>query len=274
MRHLVLIVLDSVGIGALPDAPDYGDDGANTLGNLARVVGGLRLPHLQQLGLGNLTEIVGVPPKLDTLGAYGRLAEVSAGKDTTIGHWELAGLISLRPLPTYPQGFPAKLIAEYERRIGRQVLGNKPASGTAIIEELGRRAPAHTAAPSSIPPPYSVFQIAAHEEVIPIEELYRLCQIARELLQGEHNVGRVIARPFIGAPGHFARTDRRRDFSAPPSPARRSWIIWSAPGALSGLWARSRISLLGVASAPPSTPTTTRTAWIKRCFICARPNVG
>jgi phosphopentomutase len=215
MRRVVLIVLDSVGVGALPDAAAYGDEGSNTLGHLARAAGGLRLPNLQWLGLGNLTEIAGVPPRADTLGAYGRMAEASAGKDTTIGHWELAGLISLRPLPTYPQGFPADLIAEYERRIGRKVLGNKPASGTVIIEELGAEH-LRTGAPIVYTSADSVFQIAAHEEVIPIAELYRLCQIARELLQGEHNVGRVIARPFIGAPGNFTRTERRRDFSAPP----------------------------------------------------------
>lgn len=215
IRHVVLIVLDSVGIGALPDADRYGDAGSNTLAHTAQAAGGLALPQLQRLGLGNLADVAGVPPCSRAAGAYGRMAEASAGKDTTIGHWELAGLISPRPLPTYPEGFPADLIAAFEQRIGRYVLGNKPASGTAIIAELGAEH-MRTGAPIVYTSADSVFQIAAHEDVIPVPELYHISQIARDMLVGEHNVGRVIARPFIGSPGNFVRTERRRDFSTPP----------------------------------------------------------
>ena len=215
IERVILVILDSVGVGALPDAARYGDEGSDTLGNLARSVGGLQLPNLQTMGLGNIHSILGVPPASSPLAAYGRMAEQSAGKDTTIGHWEIAGLISPQALPTYPHGFPRELIAEYERRIGRKTLGNYPASGTVILEELGAEH-MRTGFPIVYTSADSVFQAAAHEEIIPVEELYRLCGIARELLQGEHNVGRVIARPFLGTPGAFQRTDRRRDFSAPP----------------------------------------------------------
>ena len=217
-RKAILIVLDSVGVGTAPDAAAYGDEGSNTLANTARAVGGLRLPNLGRLGLGNLADVLGVPPEPHPAGAYGRMQEASAGKDTTTGHWEIAGIISTRPLPTYPNGFPPEVIQEFERRIGRKTLGNYPASGTVIIEELG---PEHlrTGYPIVYTSADSVFQIAAHEEVIPVEELYRMCRIARELLTGEHAVGRVIARPFVGEPGRFVRTDRRRDFSLePPRP--------------------------------------------------------
>jgi len=225
IERVILIVLDSVGIGALPDAHLYGDEGSDTLGNMARELGGLHLPHFQKLGLGNIHPILGVPAAVSPLAAYGRMAEASAGKDTTIGHWEIAGVISRYPMPTYPHGFPEELIAEYERRIGRKVLGNYPASGTVIIEELG---PEHmrTGYPIVYTSADSVFQVAAHEEIIPVEELYRICRIAREMLTGEHNVGRVIARPFIGQPGAFQRTDRRRDFSAaPPEPTLLDHIV-------------------------------------------------
>jgi phosphopentomutase len=213
--RVTLIVLDSVGIGELPDAERYGDVGSDTLANTARAVGGLRLPNLQRLGLGNIHPILGIPPEATPQGAYGRMAELSAGKDTTIGHWEIAGVVSPKPLPTYPHGFPPDVIADYERRIGHKTLGNYPASGTVIIDELG---PEHmrTGYPIVYTSADSVFQVAAHEEVIPIEELYRICRIAREMFTNEHNVGRVIARPFVGRPGAFQRTDRRRDFSAPP----------------------------------------------------------
>jgi len=214
-RCVILVVLDSVGCGDAPDAASYGDEGSNTLANTARAVGGLRLPHLGRLGLGHLTSIEGVPPEPMPQGCFGRLTEISAGKDTTTGHWELAGLPLLKPFPTYPHGFPAELIAEFERRIGRRVLGNYPASGTAIIEELGAQH-MHTGSPIVYTSADSVFQIAAHEEIIPVEELYRICQIARDLLSGEHAVARVIARPFLGQPGSFRRTERRRDFSLPP----------------------------------------------------------
>jgi phosphopentomutase len=213
--RVALIVLDGVGIGALPDAADYGDEGSNSVGNTSKAVGGLSLPHMGRLGLGNLSEIEGVPPRQDTLGAYGRLAEASAGKDTTFGHWELTGVISSRPLPTYPQGFPQDLIEEYERLIGRKTLGNKPISGTVVIEELGEEH-VRTGWPIVYTSADSVFQVAAHEEVIPLDELYRICRIAREMLTGEHGVGRVIARPFVGEPGSFTRTGNRRDFSLPP----------------------------------------------------------
>jgi len=215
VKRVVLIILDSVGAGALPDAARYGDDGSDTLGNIARTLGGLHLPHFQELGLGNAHPILGLPPARKPLAAYGRMAEQSAGKDTTIGHWEITGVISPQALPTYPNGFPPSIIAEYERRIGRKTLGNYPASGTVILEELGAEH-MRTGFPIVYTSADSVFQVAAHEEIIPIDELYRICGIARELLAGEHNVGRVIARPFVGTPGAFSRTPRRRDFSAPP----------------------------------------------------------
>ncbi|MGE5508026.1 MAG: phosphopentomutase [Chitinophagales bacterium] len=216
--RVVLIVLDSVGAGALPDAAAYGDEGSNTLGNLARAVGGLSLPNLGRLGLGNILPLEGVPPAAAPAGAYGRMAERAPGKDTTTGHWELAGVVLSRPFPTYPQGFPPEVIEAFRRATGYDVLGNKAASGTEIIKELG---PEHlrSGKPIVYTSADSVFQIAAHEEVIPVEELYRLCRAAREILTGEHGVGRVIARPFTGEPGHFQRTAARRDFSlAPPEP--------------------------------------------------------
>jgi phosphopentomutase len=215
VRRVILIVLDSVGCGGAPDAASYGDEGSNTLANTARAVGGLKLPNLGQLGLGNITPIEGVPPVDVPAGAYGRLTEISAGKDTTTGHWELTGVPISRPFPTYPNGFPADLIAEFERRIGRGTLGNYPASGTVIIQELGEEH-VRTAKPIVYTSADSVFQIAAHEEVIPVDELYRMCQVARELLTGDHAVGRVIARPFAGQPGSFTRTENRRDFSLTP----------------------------------------------------------
>jgi len=215
IQRVILIVLDSVGIGALPDADLFGDEGSDTLRNTARAVGGLHLANLERLGLGNIHPVAGVPAVDEPLAAYGRMAEQSVAKDTTIGHWEIAGLISTVAFPTYPQGFPADLIAEYERRIGRKTLGNYPASGTVIIEELGVEH-MRTGWPIVYTSGDSVFQVAAHEDVIPVEELYAICQTAREMLTGEHNVGRVIARPFVGTAGAFHRTDRRRDFSAPP----------------------------------------------------------
>ena len=215
IRRVILIVLDSVGCGDAPDAAQYGDEGSNTLANMARAVGGLRVPNLARLGLGNITPILGAPPADVPLGAYGRLTEVSAGKDTTPGHWELAGVPVFRPFPTYPHGFPADLMAEFERRIGRGTLGNYPASGTVIIQELGEEH-VRTGKPIVYTSADSVFQIAAHEEIIPLEELYRMCRVARELLAGDHAVGRVIARPFVGRAGAFTRTENRRDFSLTP----------------------------------------------------------
>jgi phosphopentomutase len=215
VERIILIVLDSVGCGDAPDATAYGDQGANTLGNISRAVGGLHLPHLGELGLGNLTDIEGVPPTGAARGVYGRLTEVSPGKDTTTGHWELAGVLLERPFPVYPHGFPCDLMAEYEARIGLGTLGNCPASGTEIIKELGEEH-MRTGQPIIYTSADSVFQIAAHEEVIPVDDLYQLCEVARDLLTGEHAVGRVIARPFVGRPGSFVRTERRKDFSLEP----------------------------------------------------------
>ncbi len=215
INRVVLLILDSVGAGELPDAAQFGDEGSNTLGNTARVVGGLKLPNMGAMGLGNIIEIEGVPPATVATGAYGKMAEMSQGKDTTIGHWEIVGIHSPKPLPTYPNGFPANLMAEFERRIGRKTLGNYPASGTVIIADLGEEH-IRTGYPIVYTSADSVFQVAAHEEVISVEELYRICRIAREMLVGEHNVGRVIARPFVGEPGNFTRTYNRKDFSAPP----------------------------------------------------------
>jgi phosphopentomutase len=215
IERVILIILDSVGAGELPDAADYGDVGSNTLGNTARSVGGLSLPNMGRLGLGHITDIAGVPPAPSPLGAHGRMAEASKGKDTTVGHWEIAGVISEYPMPTYPQGFPDSVMRPFEERIGRPTLGNIVASGTVIIEELG---PEHlrTGQPIIYTSADSVFQIAAHEEIVPVDELYGMCRIAREILVGSHAVGRVIARPFVGTPGAFERTARRKDFSAPP----------------------------------------------------------
>jgi phosphopentomutase len=228
VKRITVIVLDSVGCGDAPDAAAYGDAGADTIGNMSRVVGGLHLPNLCQLGLGHTTDILGVPPVEFASGAYGRLTEIGAGKDTTAGHWELSGLVVKQPFPVYPSGFPADLIAEYERLIGRSTLGNYPASGTEIIKELGEEH-VRTGKPIIYTSADSVFQIAAHEEIIPIEELYSMCRRARKMLSGEHAVGRVIARPFIGNPGNFKRTERRKDFSLEP-PADTILDILKAAG--------------------------------------------
>ncbi|WP_025775042.1 phosphopentomutase [Neomoorella thermoacetica] len=224
LDRVILIVLDSVGVGALPDAAQYGDEGSNTLAHIAATVD-LRLPNLTRLGVGNITPLRGIPPVGTPAAAWGKMASQTAGKDTTSGHWELAGLILERPFPLYPHGFPPEIIEPFEKAIGRRVLGNKPASGTVIIEELGAEH-MRTGNPIVYTSADSVFQIAAHEEVIPVEELYRYCKIARRLLTGEHAVGRVIARPFVGEPGHFIRTDRRQDFSLePPRPTLLDAVI-------------------------------------------------
>lgn len=218
INRIVVIVLDSVGIGELPDAAAFGDVGSHTLGNIARVVGGVKLPRLEAMGLGNIVQVAGVLPQPAPTAAYGRMAEVSAGKDTTTGHWELMGLQLMRAFPVYPNGFPPDVIARFEAAIGRKTIGNYAASGTAILDELGDE---HVRAgkPIVYTSSDSVFQIAAHEEVVPLDDLYSMCQIAREILRGEHEVGRVIARPFIGAPGAWSRTHNRRDFSVvPPQP--------------------------------------------------------
>jgi phosphopentomutase len=212
--RVILIVLDSCGCGAAPDAKSYGDDGADTLGNLSVKLGGLTLPHLQGLGLGHLTTILGVPPVAAPRAAFGKMREASAGKDTTTGHWEMAGLQVDTPFPTFPDGFAAEFMRRFEHEIGRGTLGNKTASGTAILDELGAEH-LETGKPIVYTSADSVFQIAAHEQVIPVDELYRISAIARRLCD-ELPVARVIARPFVGEPGHFVRTYNRRDFSMPP----------------------------------------------------------
>jgi len=216
-QRAILVVLDSVGIGAMPDAALYGDEGRDTLGHIAEQES-LSLPNLVRLGLANIRPLVGLTPPAKPEGAYGKAALLSPGKDTTTGHWEMAGVILERAFPTYPHGFPSEVIERFEQAIGRRTLGNIPASGTEIIQQLGEEH-VRTGRPIVYTSADSVFQVAAHEEVIPIEELYRICKIARELLQGEHRVGRVIARPFLGKPGEFFRSQRRHDYAVePPRP--------------------------------------------------------
>jgi len=216
-NRIIWIVLDSVGIGELPDAADYGDVGRNTLGHIAECRP-LNLPTLLSLGLANIAPLKNLSPATAPLAAYGKGATHSPGKDTTTGHWEMAGIWLPQAFPIYPHGFPPEIIAAFEKQIGRQTLGNKPASGTEIIKELGEEH-VRTGKPIVYTSGDSVFQIAAHEDVIPIAELYRMCEIARKLLDGPHRVGRVIARPFAGPPGHFSRTPRRHDYAVdPPKP--------------------------------------------------------
>jgi phosphopentomutase len=211
------IVLDSVGIGELPDAADYEDVGRNTLGHIAESRP-LEIPTLVQLGLANITPLKYQTPPATALGAYGKGATRSPGKDTTTGHWEMAGVWLDQAFPVYKKGFPRDLIEEFEKQIGRKTIGNKPASGTEIIKELGDEH-VRTGKPIVYTSGDSVFQIAAHEDVIPIAELYRMCELARKLLAGPHRVGRVIARPFTGTPGNFVRTARRHDYAVdPPKP--------------------------------------------------------
>lgn len=215
IRRVVITVLDGVGVGALPDARRYRDEGSDTLGNLARAVGGLHLPNLARLGLGRVHDVLGVRP-LSPAGAAGKMGELSPGKDTLTGHWELAGLVTEQPVPTYPHGFPPEMLRLFEAAIGGPVLGNKVASGTEIIEELGAEH-MRTGWPIVYTSADSVFQIAAHEEVIPPERLYRMCETARRLYaEPPYLVGRVIARPFVGRPGTFQRTAGRHDYSLPP----------------------------------------------------------
>jgi len=212
--RVILIVLDGLGVGALPDAARYGDEDSNTLGNVDRLVP-LRVPALRSLGLARLAGLHDAESDAEPLGAYGRMAEASPGKDSVTGHWELMGLVLERPFPVFPHGFPRDIMEAFERRIGRSTLGNKAASGTVIIDELG---PDHirTGRPIVYTSADSVFQIAAHEDVIPVRELYRYCAAAYELVVEGLGVGRVIARPFVGAPGQFRRTPNRRDFALPP----------------------------------------------------------
>jgi phosphopentomutase len=213
--RITLIVLDGAGIGAMPDAPDWGDAGSDTFGHICESRQ-LRLPNLQSLGLGNIRSLSGVAKIDKPRGAYGKCALKSNGKDTTTGHWEMAGIILERAFPTYPNGFPQSIIDEFIAKTGVPgILGNIPASGTEIIKELGEQH-VRTKKPIVYTSADSVFQIAAHEEVIPLERLYEICEIARAMLRGEHEVGRVIARPFLGAPGSFYRTENRHDYAVPP----------------------------------------------------------
>src|SRR3954451_6065876 len=215
MPRACVIVLDAVGAGELPDAGDFGDEGSDTLGNVARAVGGLDLPNLEALGLGKVEPLEGCRPPPGAPAVAGRLLARSKGKDTTAGHWVFMGVVTPTAFPTYPQGFPHDVIDPFMHRTGRGVIGNKAASGTEIIQELGEEHQrtgkwiVYTSADS-------VFQIAAHEDTVPLEELYAACRAAREILTGKHAVGRVIARPFIGEPGSYERTPNRHDFSLEP----------------------------------------------------------
>lgn len=213
--RVLLLVCDSFGVGEAPDAGAYGDEGSDTIGNTARAVGGIRAPNLADLGLGLLTDAAGIEPRADPGSGHGKMAERSAGKDTTTGHWEICGLVVERPFPTYPEGFPPEVIEPFERAVGLPVLGNEAASGTEIIDRLGEEH-VRTGRPIVYTSADSVFQIAAHKEVVPLDRLYEWCRLARGILDGEHRVGRVIARPFVGQPGAFTRTHERRDFSVAP----------------------------------------------------------
>ncbi len=224
--RVILIVLDSVGVGELPDAGTYGDRGSDTLGNISRVVP-LRLPTLRSLGLPRVAHVHGMADVDRPAGAFGRMAERSAGKDSVTGHWELTGIVLSRPFPTFPDGFPGELIDAFETRIGRRTLGNKAASGTVIIDELGQEH-IRTGFPIVYTSADSVFQIAAHEDVIPVPELYRICEIAYELAAEGMGIGRVIARPFVGTPGAFKRTANRHDYALPPAGTTLLDVLTSA----------------------------------------------
>src|SRR5262249_14414345 len=216
-RRVIWIVLDSVGIGPLPDAADYGDLGRSTLGHIAESRP-LAIPELVSLRLANIAPLANLAPAASPRAAYGKGATHSPGKDTTTGHWEMAGIWLDQAFPVYKNGFPPEIISAFEGRIGRKTIGNKPASGTEIVKELGEEH-VRTGKPIVYTSGDSVFQIATHEDVVPISDLYNMCEIARQLLQGPHQVGRVIARPFTGAPGRFTRTPRRHDYAVePPKP--------------------------------------------------------
>lgn len=215
IKRVILIILDSVGMGALPDADKYGDVGADTIGHVAKFNGGLKLPNMESIGLGLIEGIQNINKVTNPLGCYGKFYEASNGKDTVTGHWEMVGVKSEIPLPTYPNGFPAEIIKEFEEKTGRKVIGNKPASGTKILDELGEEQ-LKTGSLIVYTSADSVFQIAAHEDIIPIEELYKYCEIARKMLTGDNAVARVIARPYIGEPGNFSRTSNRKDYALLP----------------------------------------------------------
>jgi phosphopentomutase len=217
INRVLLIILDSAGIGAMPDAAQYGDEGSNTLGNIASTVG-LHLPNMQKMGLGNIEKLQGISPVNNPVAAWGKMAELSPGKDTITGHWEIAGIVLESPFKTFPSGFPAEMIKTFEKAIKREILGNVVASGTEIIKVLGKEH-MRTGKPIVYTSADSVFQIAAHEKIIPLDELYSICQTARNILQNDWKVARVIARPFVGEEGNFIRTANRKDFSIePPSP--------------------------------------------------------
>lgn len=217
LNRVIWIVLDSVGMGEMPDAASFGDVGVNTIAHVSEKLGGLKLPNMRKLGYGNIDGMKGVEPVEVPMGCYGRLAELSAGKDTTVGHWEMTGILSATPFPTYPNGFPQEIMDEFlEKTDEKGFLGNYPASGTEIIKELGEEH-MRTGFPIIYTSADSVFQIAAHVDTIPLERLYELCRVARKILTGEHGVARVIARPFNGTPGNFVRTADRRDFSRKPA---------------------------------------------------------
>jgi phosphopentomutase len=234
MPRACVIVLDGVGVGELPDADRFGDVGSNTLGNVARAVGGLDLPNLEALGLGNVTSLEGCRPEPGAPAVAGRLLERSSGKDTMTGHWELMGIVTPQPMPTYPHGFPFEVIDPFMHRTGRGVLGNKVASGTEIIQELGEEHQrtgkwiVYTSADS-------VFQLAAHEDTIPADELHHASEVAREILTGNHAVGRVIARPFTGEPGNYERTAGRHDYSLEPRRPNYLTLIHDAGAAVHGV---------------------------------------
>lgn len=216
LNRAVIVVMDSMGCGEMPDAHLYGDAGCDTLGHISEIVGGLNAPNLESMGLGNIHNVKGVPPSDSPSAYYSLVSEQSNGKDTTTGHWEIAGIVTEKAFPTYPKGFPEDIMSEFESKTGRITIGNYPASGTQIIDDLGEehvktgKLIVYTSADS-------VFQIAAHEEVVPIDDLYRYCEIARAILKGDHPVSRVIARPFLGTAGNFYRTENRKDFAlAPP----------------------------------------------------------
>ncbi|OPJ56966.1 phosphopentomutase [Alkalithermobacter paradoxus] len=215
MKRAVVIVMDSIGIGELPDSEKFGDKGVNTLGNIIKSSKDIKIPNLIKLGIGNIDGFDAIESIDSPIGAFGKCAEVSQGKDTTTGHWEMVGLLVESPFKTFPDGFPTEIIQEFERKTGRKVIGNKPASGTAILDELGKE---HMETGNVIvyTSADSVFQIAAHEEVVPLDELYEMCKIARDMLMGDNAVARVIARPFVGEEGNFTRTSNRRDFSLDP----------------------------------------------------------
>ncbi|MEA2499983.1 MAG: phosphopentomutase [Actinomycetota bacterium] len=239
--RVFLLVLDSVGVGAAPDAADYGDEGSNTMGHIDEAVGGLELEHLGRLGIGNVVDLAGTPPAATPLGAFGTMAEASAGKDSVTGHWELAGVILDRPFPTFPHGFPHEVIAGFERRIGRGSLGNVAGSGTEIIEALGEESRI-SGRPIVYTSADSVFQVAAHVESVPVAQLHDWCAKARAMLTGDVEVGRVIARPFAGSAGAFFRTPDRRDYAVlPPAPtvldaARAAGLPTTAVGKVGDLF--------------------------------------